>query len=112
MARLGPPDTPPSRRLGYLLFPAELVVGLTVAVVWYYLRNVLGRLVPGSFSLRELGMLPWLVATSQLAAIGLARVRRAPTETITSEHRAVVASLPLHGVHAHSGRNAWGGGGR
>jgi hypothetical protein len=74
---------PSTVQLRYLLFPAELVVGLTVAVVWYYLRGVLGWLVPGSFSLRELAMLPWLVAASQVAGIALARVRRAPTETTT-----------------------------
>ena len=74
---------PSTGHLRYLLFPAELVVGLTVAVAWFYLRNVLGWLVPGSYSLRELGLLPWLVATLQLAGIALARVRRNQQDTLT-----------------------------
>ena len=91
---------PSAGQLRYLLFPAELVVGLTVAVAWFYLRNVLGWLVPGSYTLRELAMLPWLVATSQLAGIALARVRRAPTATMTwrTATRALMPRVCLYAV--------------
>ncbi|MET4186704.1 hypothetical protein ABIB94_008846 [Bradyrhizobium sp. JR7.2] len=50
----------------YLMFPAELVLGLALLVVWFYLRNVVGWLVPGSYSLMELGILPWLVLAVHL----------------------------------------------
>ena len=51
----------------FLMFPAEMVVGLTIVILWFYLRNVVGSLVPGSYSLVELWVAAWLVAISQVA---------------------------------------------
>lgn len=77
------------RPLRFLTFPVELVVGLTIAVLWFYVRNFAGWLVPGSYSLRELGVLPWLVASGHL--LGAIVNRRSisdyfgkPSETLRS----------------------------
>ena len=64
-----PSDPQPLR---FLKFPVELVVGLTVAVLWFYGRNGAGWLVSGSYSLRELGILPWFVATGHLVGFVVA----------------------------------------
>jgi hypothetical protein len=54
----------------FLLLPAELFAGLAVACAWFYLRNVLALVWPGSYSLRELA---WLFpALLLLHAIALA----------------------------------------
>ena len=49
-----------------LVFPAELLIGLTLVVLWFYVRTVVGWIVPGSFSIRELGVAAWLIAIGQI----------------------------------------------
>ena len=44
-------------------------------MLWFYIRNVVGWLVPGSYSLHELRILPWLVTTGHL--LGAVVVNRA-----------------------------------
>lgn len=55
----------------FLKFPQEIFVGLSFPLLWFYLRNVFAVLVPGSYSLIELGVLAWLAAGLQVAG-GLA----------------------------------------
>ncbi len=50
----------------YLLFPAEFFAGLAVACGWFYVRNALGWLWPGSYSLMELRVLAWAIAAFQV----------------------------------------------
>jgi hypothetical protein len=58
---------PTPRPQSFLMFPLEMLVGLTLSVLWFYLRNVFGWLVPGSYSLVELGVAAWLVTISQVS---------------------------------------------
>jgi hypothetical protein len=59
------------RQRSFLMFPAEMVVGLALLVLWFYLRNIVGWLVPGSYSLAELRVLMWLVTAVQVAGTGM-----------------------------------------
>lgn len=61
-------------RLRFLLFPAELFSGLAVLCAWFYLRNLVAKVWPGSYGLRELG---WLFP-ALLVLHGAALARRAP----------------------------------
>ncbi len=64
----------PRDGLSFLLFPAELFLGLALLCGWFYLRTLLGLLWPASYSLRELTLLPYLVGALHTAG-ALVRVR-------------------------------------
>jgi hypothetical protein len=54
----------------FLLLPGELFAGLAVACAWLYLRNLVARVWPGSYGLRELGWLfPALLVLHAVALI-------------------------------------------
>jgi hypothetical protein len=87
-----------NRERGYLLFPAELLVGLTIAVAWFYLRNVFW-LVSGSYSLIELSVLAWVVALVQLAGLAIARTEPSSVPVrIRRTRRALWARIGLYAV--------------
>jgi hypothetical protein len=58
---------PSPRPRSFLLYPHEMIVGLSLPLLWFYLRNVVGLLFPGPYSLFELGVAAWLAAVLQLA---------------------------------------------
>jgi hypothetical protein len=61
--------TRPGRyRHPYLLFPAEVLAGLAVLALWFYLRNLVGLWWPASYSLHELAALPYTLAGLHLLA--------------------------------------------
>lgn len=66
-----------TRGPAYLYFPAEIFVGLAVLCLWFYLRNWLARIWPGSYGLRELTVLPYLAVLLNVVA-GLANWRPKP----------------------------------
>jgi hypothetical protein len=85
--------------LRFLMFPVELVVGLTVAILWFYVRNVAGWLVPGSYSLIELGIVPWLVAFGHL--FGALLVNRAsPSSLVVSWSQTARSLLVRASIYA------------
>jgi hypothetical protein len=53
----------------FVIWPAELFAGLAALVCWFYLRNLLGWLWPGSYSLAELQLLPLLAVVLHLFAL-------------------------------------------
>ncbi len=53
----------------FVLFAAEVVVGLAALCGWFYLRNLLARFWPASYGLGELAVLPGAVAALHLAAL-------------------------------------------
>lgn len=57
----------PGRAPAYARFPAEVLAGLGILAFWFYARNLLGSIWPGSYSLRELAVLPWLVVALHVA---------------------------------------------
>lgn len=57
----------------FLFFPVELFVGLAALCFWFYLRNALGWLWPGSYGLGELKALPFLAVGIHLIA-GISKV--------------------------------------
>ena len=84
--------------LPFLMFPVELVVGLTVAIIWFYVRNVAGWLVAGSYSLRELGILPWVVIFGHL--LGAVVVNRTSISYFVSWSQTARSLLPRACVYA------------
>jgi hypothetical protein len=56
------------RPTAFLLFPAEVLTGLAVLSVWFYLRNLVSLWWPASYSLHELAALPILIAALHLLA--------------------------------------------
>jgi hypothetical protein len=90
---------PSSRERRDLVFPAELVVGLALAVAWFYVRNVLS-IVPRSYSLMELRLLAWLIAIFQLTGIAMARSPRATSDAVTrrTHRRALLYRTGLYAV--------------
>lgn len=58
----------------FLLFPAELFVGLALLCLWFYLRNLVGWLRPDLYSLKELAILPIAVALLHVA-VGIGNFR-------------------------------------
>lgn len=58
---------------GFLLFPLEVFLGLALCTFWFYLRSLLADFWPGSFSVRELHLLPWLVAFVHLLPVNGSR---------------------------------------
>jgi len=59
----------------FLLFPAELLIGLTIVALYFYVRSLASAVLPGSFSLAELAFIPWLVIA--LHAFGMIRTQSA-----------------------------------
>jgi hypothetical protein len=55
----------------FLLFPAELFAGLAVVCAWFYLRNLLAKLWPASYSLGELAWLFPALVVLHVAALAL-----------------------------------------
>jgi hypothetical protein len=62
------------RPLAYLVFPAEILIGLAVLCSWFYVRNLLGWLWPESYGLHELSGLAYFVVAIHLVHSGIRAV--------------------------------------
>lgn len=60
----------------FLMFPAEILSGLAFLCLWFYLRNLLGRVWPATYGLWELAALPCLITVLHLCAGALALKER------------------------------------
>jgi hypothetical protein len=78
----------------YLLLPAELFAGLAVTCAWFYVRNLLARVWPASFGLRELAWLFPALVLLHACALALSW-RRRPRPTLAALGEPLALYVPF-----------------
>jgi hypothetical protein len=81
--------------ISFILWPAQLFAGLALLVAWFYLRNALGWLWPGGYSLRELSVVPIVAAILHGLALILRRLPLAPSGP--NPRRELMARVSMYG---------------